>query len=360
MIATLPLPLPVPLAAAKVGLVVAFLLHIVFVNLMVGGTLITLAAHWRGRCDPELLTFAKQLLDTVTVHKSMAVVLGVGPLLLISVAYTVPFYTSSTLIAPAWLSVIWLVTLAFSLLYGYKFGWSRWRVSHPAWHASLGVGAAACFLVIPLIYLTNTNLMLDPTAWARRPGFFEALFTVGNVVPRYLHFMLASLAITGFWVALWWRKPHEGLSDEGRARVVRLGTQWALVPTALQFLAGPVVLFTLPTGAITPLMLALLALGIVAGAMAIFQMIDALRGADRMPRAAALLVITICCMGSARHLIREALLDRASGPLSTGASFVKMGDVNVCNEAEEAHGHQPGSGHHAPQAPGRGDLHHAG
>ena len=100
--------------------------------------------------------------------------------------------------------------------------------------------------------------------------------------------------------------------------------------------------------------------GIVAGALAIFQMVDALRGADRMPRAAALLVITVCCMGSARHLIREALLDRPSKALSTGASFAKMGDVNVCNEAEEAHGHQPGSGHHAPQAPGRGDLPHAG
>jgi cytochrome c len=276
------------------------------------------------------------------------------------VAYTVPFYTSSTLIAPAWLSVIWLVTLAFSLLYGYKFGWDRWRLSRPRWHAGLGLGAAACFLVIPLIYLTNTNLMLDPAAWAKRPGFFEALLGVGNVVPRYLHFMLASLAVTGFWVALWWRKPRPGLSEEGRLRVVRLGTQWALVPTALQFLAGPLVLFTLPAGAITPLMVGLLGLGVVAGALAIFQMIDSLRGRDRMPRAAALLVITICCMGSARHLIREALLDRASAPFSTGASNAKMSAVKVCEEAEGVHGHQPGSGHAPPEAHGGGVLRHAG
>ncbi|MDB5096675.1 MAG: cytochrome [Cyanobacteria bacterium RYN_339] len=354
------LPMPIPLAAAKVALVVAFLLHIVFVNLMIGGTLIALAAHWRGRREPELLVFAKQLLDTVTVHKSLAVVLGIGPLLLISVAYTVPFYTSSTLIAPAWLSVLWLVTLAFLLLYGYKFGWDSWRLTRPRFHAGLGLAAAACLLVIPLIYLTNTNLMLDPAAWARRPGFFEAMLGVGNVLPRYLHFMLASLAVTGFWVALWWRRPKAGLSEEARVAVVRLGTLWALVPTALQFVAGPLVLFTLPTGAITPLMLGLLALGVVAGTLAIFQMIDSLRGSDRMPRAAALLIITICCMGSARHLIREALLDRASVPLSTGASDAKMFPVNLCNEGEDAHGHQPGSCHTAPQAPGGGPLRYAG
>jgi cytochrome c len=354
------LPLPIPLAAAKLGLVVAFLLHIVFVNLMVGGTLIALAAHWRGRREPELLVFAKQLLDTVTVHKSLAVVLGVAPLLFISVAYTVPFYTSSTLIAPAWLSVIWLVTLAFCLLYGYKFGWSTWRLTHPLGHGMLGILAAACFLVIPLIYLTNTNLMLDPAAWARRPGFFEAMVGVGNVLPRYVHFMLASLAVTGFWVALWWRRPKEGLSEPGRVAVVRLGTLWALVPTALQFLAGPLVLFTLPTGAITPLMIGLLGLGVLAGALAIFQMIDSLRGGDRMPRAAALLIITICCMGSARHLIREALLDRASGPLSTGASNAKIASVNFCEALEVAHGHQPGSSYPAPQAPGGGHPPHAG
>jgi cytochrome c len=310
------LPLPLPLSVLKVALVIAFLLHIVFVNLMVGGTLLTLHAHWLSRKDPAFVKFAHQLLGTVTVHKSMAVVLGVGPLLLISLAYTVPFYTASVLLAPAWLSVLWLVTLAFGLLYAYKYTWHTWRLSRPRWHAAFGIGGGLCFLVIPFIYLTVTNLMLDPSAWPKQPNFFTALFTVGNVFPRYVHFMLASVAIAGFWVALWWGRERVEMEPAMRAKVIRLGTLWALIPTCCQFVAGPVVLFTLAPGAVSPLMVGLLAVGILAGALSIFSMIDSLRGASRMKRAALLLLVTVCCMGTVRHLIRESLLSRAASPLS--------------------------------------------
>ena len=178
------LPVPLPLSLGKPALVAAFLLHIVFVNLMLGGTVLALHAQFLGRHRPVLLRLAGELMSTVTVHKSMAVVLGVGPLLLISVVYTVPFYTSSALIAPAWLSVLWLVTLAFVLLYAYKYGWSGWMERYPRWHVASGLAGLLTLLLIPLIYLANTQLMLDATAMARRVGFFEALTGVGNVLPR--------------------------------------------------------------------------------------------------------------------------------------------------------------------------------
>jgi cytochrome c len=348
---SLPLPLPLPLPVAKVALVGAFLLHIIFVNLTVGGTLIALHTHWRGRQDPEMLGLAKHLIDAVTVHKSVAVVLGVGPLLLMSIAYTEAFYTSSVLIAPAWLSVIWMVTLAFGLLYGYKFGWNNFRERNPRLHGALGVLAAAILLCVPLIYLANTNLMLDRAAWLRRPGFFEVLGTVGNVFPRYVHFMLASLAISGFWIALWWRRPSIDVTPLIRAKFIRTGVWWALIPTALQFLAGPVVLFTLPTGAINPAMLSLLAIGILCGALALFSLADSLRGADHVKRAALLLLVTIICMGTARHLIREALLERSSDASTLGRPHDKLFDVKLCNSLtprEKADGHQSQLGKTAP------------
>lgn len=329
------LPLPLPLGVAKALLVVAFLLHIVFVNLMVGGTWLALLAHRRGRTDPIMHDLAHRLISTVTVHKSLAVVLGVAPLLLISVAYTTPFYTSSLLIAPAWLSVLWLVTLAFCLLYAYKYGFEGWHARQPGLHAATGVLGGLCLLAIPLIYLTNTQLMLDGAALARRPGFFEAMTTVGNVFPRYLHFLLASFAVTGFWVALWWGRPGSPLAGEARAQVVRFGARWALIPTALQFVAGPIVLFTLPAGGLTGPVALTLALGVVFGLGAIFMIADTLRGTPRMGVAAGLLGVTIVCMGVSRHLIREALLARplpgaqragdAWGPAPTVATIAPGG-----------------------------------
>ena len=74
-----------------------FLLHILFVNLMVGGSLLTLAYEIRGLRRPELDQLAREIAATVTVNKSLAVVLGVGPLLAINVLYTLYFYTANSL-----------------------------------------------------------------------------------------------------------------------------------------------------------------------------------------------------------------------------------------------------------------------
>jgi cytochrome c len=255
-------------------------------------------------------------MDTVTVHKSLAVVLGVGPLLLVSVAYTEPFYTSSLLIAPFWLSVLWLVTLAFGLLYAYKYGFGGWGDARPRWHAASGLAGAAVLLCVPLIYLTNTQLMLDASAMARRPGFFDALLHVGNVLPRYLHFLLASLAIAGLWVMGWWGRAASGTPVEELARLRIFGGRVAIGTTAAQFVVGPLVLLTLPRGALTWPAVTVLALGVLAGLGAIFSLLDTLRGAARLRTAVALLAVTIACMGTTRHLIREALLQR---PLDASA-----------------------------------------
>jgi cytochrome c len=256
--------------------------------------------------------------------------------------------------------VLWLVVLAFSLLYAYKFGWDGFRLRHPRWHAAFGLGAAACFLVIPLIYLTNTQLMLDRAAWARQPGFFEAMATVGNVFPRYVHFMLACFAITGFWIALWWRRPSLEMEEAARAKVVRTGVLWALLPTACQFVAGPLVLFTLPRGGITPLMVGVLAVGILSGVLAIFAMADTLRGRDQMGRAALFLLVTIVCMGTSRHLIREALLARpADAPLPTSRAGAIVA-VTFCEDGRAGYGDGSASGGAPLQAYRGGGLRQPG
>ena len=350
------IPLPLPLGLAKVLLVAAFLVHLVFVNLMVGGTLVALHAHWRGRADPVMRDFAGRLMSTVTVHKSLAVVLGVAPLLLVSVAYTVPFYTSSLLIAPAWLSVIWLVTLAFLLLYAYKYGFDGWGARKPGLHAASGVLGALCLLFIPLIYLTNTQLMLDAAAMARRPGFLEAMLGVGNVFPRYFHFLLASLAITGFWVSLWWGRARSPLTGDARVAVVRLGARWALVATSLQFIAGPLVLFTLPAGGLTGPVALFLALGILFGLGATFMIADTLRGADRMRHGALLLVVTIVCMGTARHLIREALLQRPTDAWAPAPALVTIAREEPRAEGRRDDGDQRRGVAGPAQAHGGGPL----
>ncbi len=54
---------------------------------------------------PEHDALAAQLANHTSILKSIAVVLGVAPLLIISVIYTQFFYPSTILIGKAWLSL---------------------------------------------------------------------------------------------------------------------------------------------------------------------------------------------------------------------------------------------------------------
>jgi hypothetical protein len=56
--------------------------------------------------------------------------------------------------------------------------------------------AAVMLLLVPLVFLTNVNLMLFPERWGGVRGFWSAAL-LPNVVPRYLHFVCATLAATG-------------------------------------------------------------------------------------------------------------------------------------------------------------------
>jgi cytochrome c len=100
------LPLPLPEMLLKILLVVFFLAHILFINLVVGGSLWTLIFEWLGLKHPRYDRLAKEIAATITVNKSLAVVLGVGPLLCISLVYTHAFYTANVLTAHAWWSLV--------------------------------------------------------------------------------------------------------------------------------------------------------------------------------------------------------------------------------------------------------------
>ena len=78
-----------------------------------------------GRRRPGFDALAKEIAGTVTVNKSLAVVLGVGPLLAINVLYTVHFYSANALTGAAWIAIVPLVTVAFLVTYLHKYTWDR-------------------------------------------------------------------------------------------------------------------------------------------------------------------------------------------------------------------------------------------
>ncbi|SCZ00909.1 cytochrome C [Microvirga guangxiensis] len=309
----IPLPQPAPEPVLVGVLIVFFLMHIVFVNLMVGGALLTLWYQLRGLKEKRYDDLAYAIASTITVNKSIAVVLGVGPLLAINTLYTVYFYSANALTGIFWISVIPLVTLAFLLTYLHKY---LWRQMEPFKELHIGIAVVVCilFLFIPLIFLTNINLMLFPEHWDRVKGFFSAL-ALPNVLPRYAHFILACPAMTGLlMVWLFRRKERRNSTVAGFKRddLVRMGYRWAFWPTSVQFLVGPVVLMTLPrTQEVSHAAMAVFGIAtVVALAMAHLMFTEIRRAGEAIGRsfgAICMMMLTVVAlMGTGRHLYREA------------------------------------------------------
>ena len=312
----LPLPLPLPHGLLVFLLIISFLLHIIFINLMVGGSILTLWSELKGRKDKDYDTLAYELAQTITVNKSMAVVLGVAPLLTINTLYTVYFYSANALTGLFWISIIPLTTIAFLLTYAHKYSWHVLQESK-ALHLSMIAAAVAIFLFIPFIFLVNINLMLFPEKWNTINGFFEALL-LPNVFPRYLHFIFASLGVTGLFV--FWYFGRKSFEFERKFEKLTLydvrkkAYSLTFTASALQFLIGPIVLLTLPTKGMSWT----LVLTILAGAsFALPAMYWIWKGITGEPedisknfwKVVVLLSTTVLFMGSGRHLYRATALE---------------------------------------------------
>lgn len=312
----LPLPLPVPEWLLVVCLVVFFLVHILFVNLMVGGSVLVVVLEWLGLKNKRWDALAHAVARTVTVNKSLAVVMGIGPLLCINLLYTMQWYAANALTGHAWLMIVPLVIAAFLLTYLHKYTWDTWTGGgKKTLHQLTALGAALLFLFIPLIFLANVNLMLFPGEWGKVKGFFSSL-SIGNVLPRYLHFMAASLAMTGLFLAGWFGRRNSDLTQlDGftRPELRRLFYRVCAYVTLAQFVLGPLLLFTLPAAGVTTELYVIILSGAAVGLLTLWVLFGELKRDDarigsRYWLIVALFSMVVLGMGSGRHVYRQAAL----------------------------------------------------
>ncbi|HVI43948.1 MAG TPA: cytochrome c [Chitinophaga sp.] len=311
----IPLPLPLPEWVLVVLLIVSFLMHLVFVNLMLGGSVLTLWAQLKGRKEKEYDVLAHEIAKTITVNKSLAVVLGVAPLLSINALYTIYFYSANALTGMMWIAIIPLVTFAFLLTYLHKFMWEKLE-HNKALHISILALAVATFLFIPLIFLTNINLMLFPEKWGTIRGFMSAL-TLPNVFPRYLHFLCASMAVTGLFL-FWYFGRRKYPFEERFSRLTRYDVRKSVYTLTLgasvfQFMIGPLVLITLPSKGIGWNLLIMILAGAAIALPAMYRIWKAITGPpEEMDRhfgkVVLAMTLTVLFMGSGRQVYRANAL----------------------------------------------------
>lgn len=248
----IPLEIPGNISFFTALLVISFLLHIFFVSFLVAGSIMAVVTQIIGirTGEKKYDTLAQKMATLTSFNKSIAVVLGVAPLLLISVLYTSFFYSSSILIGNAWLSVIWMTIIGFWALYAYKFTWDRME-NRRGLHLAMGIFGAIVFMLIPFIFVTNIQLMNNPERWlpTQEGGFFYAL-SYPIVWIKYMIFMLSTFTVAGVGLALYARY-RKKLSQEQEETehwnwAMRYGLKWALYPIIGQVIALPLYMLNLP------------------------------------------------------------------------------------------------------------------
>ncbi len=321
-----PIPLPAPAGLLTALLVLTFTLHILAMNVALGGTAVAAVSDFLGRRrgDERYRRLARDVASLLPIALAVTITLGVAPLLFIQTLYGQFFYTSSILLAWPWLMVVPLVIVAY---YGiYLYAWQGERLGdRRIW---VGAGSALLLAVVAFLYVNNITLMLTPDRWhdiyaSHSNGLF--LNTAdGTLVPRLLHFLVAAPAVAGAALVVYALFMKSRAPNGYWAWAARYGAVWFLVPTLLQAALGPLFLFQLPSAVRDPfvgddtLRTALLIAGIAAAVLGLLAMAAALRLRNPLPPGLAggfCVVTAVGLMSVTRHFVRDQYL---SPHFSTG------------------------------------------
>lgn len=184
---------PLPYAWLQGLLFTSFTLHMIFVLFTLGTAILAvyyfIDSNWGGKTKE--LALDKRILRTFLAHKSLALVLGIAPLLLMQVAYTVPFFTAVNFLAPYWLLMVGLLVVAFLSFDILGHGLEVHRYLHLA----ASFIALTCLLLIPGILAAILTAAENPGQWltVAKSGYRLTGPLAGHWLFRYLHVLGAAL-----------------------------------------------------------------------------------------------------------------------------------------------------------------------
>ena len=240
-----PNPLPAPFWVFVVLLQITFITHILAMNFMLGGAILAFIARRQMQRNPELNSVYTAVVKKIPTFLAATVTLGVAPLLFLQVLYDRYFYTATVIIAWPWFSIIVLITLAYYGFYlvafkgsqGNKYGWAL-------------ITSIILIIIVGYIFSTNITLSQTPQKWA--PKYFADTsgwnwnFDDPTIIPRYLHFLLASIAIGGLMITLIGYFRWNQNADDAHP-FITFGGKWFMYATALQIVDGVWFLLALPS-----------------------------------------------------------------------------------------------------------------
>jgi hypothetical protein len=290
--------------------VLTFLIHLVFVNMVLGGTLL---AAFAGQDKPGARETRAFFIEINSWVISLAITFGIAPLLFMQVLFGRFFYTATILLAWAWLGMLGILTLGYYLNYLAKF-----RIRAGKDTRAIMIIEALCFLAIAGIQVAINLLHLQPGRWESVAQQSWAAISDPTFVPRALHFVFAAVAMAGAvlsFVAT--RRAAKGGDLEACRGMANFGIRAALIATMLELVDGLWLLFALPEAVLVAFMrggattMVPLTVGILFGILLVVvlgQITDPLAQAKKVRRVAELIVGAVVFMVVTRHQLRGVYL----------------------------------------------------
>ena len=233
----IPPPDSIPMAWPwfKALLIPCFTIHLIFMNALLGTGIIGWVGSLRSTQQDTGLSCA--ISKKLPFYMAFAINFGVAALLFMQVLYGHLFYTSSILMAVWWMGGLALVLVAYVAVYWLDFRCDGSR----ALRTGIFSVIVLCLLLVAFVFVNNLTLMLDPPSWPRyfaAPGGTLWHWEDPTLIPRYLHFITAAIAVGGLVLAIL----NRTRSPESASHYM----QWFTAATAVQFLIGGWFFLALP------------------------------------------------------------------------------------------------------------------
>ncbi len=232
----------------QVLMVLTFALHIIFVNITLGTSFLAVYGHFKAKGPwPHL---SQSMARALPANISMAMLLGIAPLLFVQVVYD-PFWYVSNSLSAAWvIGFIVIMMVAYGFAYVFYLGREKKKGKGYAFY---GILSFLLFFLAGVIMHVLGYQFLQPENWLSWYAKGSSVDTSGLFLhsfqlPRYLHFVIPSFAVTGIFLMLyaWYFKDRNDMDKEYIAWIGRTGAKMAYIFTAIQIVVGFWWLFSLP------------------------------------------------------------------------------------------------------------------
>ena len=230
-------------------LVLILFLFIPFISIIFGGTILSLFYRRKGykENNPLQLRFSKDIVEIVTVNKSMGIILGIVPMLTAVLIFLQLLHSTNSTISGYLVAAFLISSIGIILIYSYRYSLSFNTIfdsieeyapkSEEVFEefekfkrGSINVSNKTgifgiCLLFIGMwLFTAGVTLAAYPNDWSNI-SLLSTLFSI-KVLSRYASFILGAFAVTGgalFFNFFFWEGGRKNLEDNYKTFVKNTG-----------------------------------------------------------------------------------------------------------------------------------------